>query len=44
MKELIETLGATINEIVGLAGVVAGVYGVIVLLQAFGDKFIEYFI
>lgn len=44
MKELIETLGATINEIVGLSGVVAGLYGAIMLLRTFGDKFIEYFI
>ena len=44
MKEITETLGATITEIAGLAGVVSGVYGAIVLLRAFGDAFIGYFI
>lgn len=44
MKEIIETLGETITEIVGLVGVVSGLFGAIILLRTFGDNFIGYFI
>lgn len=44
MKEIIESLGELVAELVGLTGVVAGLFGAIVLLRTFGDNFIEFFI
>lgn len=44
MKEIIETLGEVVTEIIGLAGVVTGLFGAIILLRTFGDNFISYFI
>lgn len=44
MKEMIETIGVFITELVGFAAVAFGLYGAIILLRAFGDKFIGYFL
>lgn len=44
MKDIIEALGETVTEIIGLVGVASGLYGAVILLRAFGDNFIGYFI
>lgn len=44
MREIIEAIGEIITELVGLAGVLTGLYGSIILLRTFGDNFISYFI
>lgn len=44
MKEIIEAAGEAITEMAGLAGVIGGVFGAILLLREYGDNFIGYFI
>ena len=44
MKEIIEAVGEVVTEIIGLAGVVSGLFAAIILLRTFGDNFIVYFI
>lgn len=43
MKNIIETLGETLTELIGAAAVFAGLGGAVVLFRVFGDKFISYF-
>lgn len=43
MKNIIETLGETLTELIGAAVVAAGLTGATVLLRMFGDEFIGYF-
>ena len=44
MKNIIEALGDTLNEIIGAAVVFAGLSGAVILLRNFGDVFISYFL
>lgn len=44
MKNIIEALGVTVNELIGAAAVVAGLCGALALFHEFGDTFISYFI
>ena len=44
MKNIIETLGITVGELIGIAAVIVALSGAIVLFRAFGDTFISYFI
>lgn len=44
MKNIIETLGETLTEIIGAVVVFAGLGGAIALFHTFGDEFIGYFL
>lgn len=44
MKNIMETLGELIAELIGAGIVFSGLCGALVLFRLFGDKFIGYFI
>lgn len=44
MRNIFETLGELISELIGAGIVLAGICGALVLFRLFGDKFIGYFI
>ena len=43
MRNIIETLGETLTEIIGAAVVFAGLAGAVALFRIFADEFIGYF-
>ena len=43
MKNIIETLGESLTEIIGAAAVFFGLAGVVTVFRIFGDELISYF-